>query len=378
MALRDLVFMTTLLIVSVSAYPQTDAGGNITDWTNPTAIDPNDPDVLDFLDLDLNGFALEAMSAYEDGDYEKAAGYYLMLIRSDTDNRYALYNLACCYGLMGNAEAASSVLESAVIVGFDNIEWIYGDTDFDMIRNADIFKTMLEGAEAYIAERQETNGDILHFEAPSLLEARIQLPSEFDPNKTYKLLVGLHGGAGSADEFSGIYEWFEDPDFIMVSLQGPYPQMYGSSMRYNWFDYGNPDTDFVEQQMLAATEYVLNAINNIKESYNIDDVYITGFSQGTEISYLTALKNPGIFAGIIPYTGHIPEDMLTEDDYKSISRLRVFIIHGDSDQYEPFANAERAAEILTGAGCSVGVYHFEGEHLMPPDSGPMVQEWIDN
>ncbi|MCP4229520.1 MAG: hypothetical protein GY771_05170 [bacterium] len=371
---------TTVLVVALSltiSAQGTDAAGNVIDWNDPATIDPGDPDVLEFLDLDFNGFAAEAASAYEDGDYERAARYYLMFVRSDIANRYALYNLACCYGLLGDAEAASTVLETAILVGFEEIAWIEQDTDFDKIRDTEVYKTTLEGAVEYLEASRRTNGEVIYFDAPSLLEARLQLPADFDPDKTYKLLVGLHGGAGLADEFSGVYGWFDDPDFIMVSLQGPYPQMYGRSMRYNWYDYGNSDTETVERQMLAASDYVLKVIEDVRLSYDIGDVYITGFSQGAEISYLTALKHPDVFAGIIPYTGHIPENMLTEDDYNAASNLRVYIVHGDNDAYEPFANAERAIEILTNAGCDVEIYHFEGEHLMPPDSGPLAQEWLN-
>ena len=56
-----------------------------------------------------------------------------------------LYNRACVYAVAGEADTALDCLEGAVRNGFTGRRWIEHDTDLDLIRNTDRFKTLLAG-----------------------------------------------------------------------------------------------------------------------------------------------------------------------------------------------------------------------------------------
>jgi tetratricopeptide (TPR) repeat protein len=107
------------------------------DWSNPDSIDVLQPDIGDFLDVDLAALEKIATDAYQAGEWEKAAKYYLALLRYDISDSGNIYNLACCYGLMGEAELAAKYLERAYRAGFTDIEHISWDPDFDSVRQSD-------------------------------------------------------------------------------------------------------------------------------------------------------------------------------------------------------------------------------------------------
>ena len=68
-------------------------------------------DLLQKLGSNPGEIAREAAGVYMEGDYAAAAELYVEALLSDLgDNPVVLYNLSCCYGLLGEEELA--VIES--------------------------------------------------------------------------------------------------------------------------------------------------------------------------------------------------------------------------------------------------------------------------
>lgn len=119
----------------------------------------------------------------------------------------------------------------------------------------------------------------------------VQLPTHFDPTKSYPLVVVLHGAvsrqtvlpdvADSTTAFFGrsFMEQASESGLIAVC---PY-----STRRYNWM---MPDDGF---------ELVPQLVREVKHMYSIDDsrVYVTGHSNGATGAFSYLMKQPGLFAG---------------------------------------------------------------------------------
>jgi predicted esterase len=76
--------------------------------------------------------------------------------------------------------------------------------------------------------------DSLYFESPALFECKIQLPENYNKDKSYPLVISLHGGGGSYLTFLNIWKNFNTPKFIMATPQAPYKWLMGDKIGYDW------------------------------------------------------------------------------------------------------------------------------------------------
>lgn len=118
----------------------------------------------------------------------------------------------------------------------------------------------------------------------------IQLPTNFDPRKTYPLVVVLHGAVSRqatvpdvADSTAGFFGrlFMEQARQSGVIAVFPY-----STRRHNWM---MPDDGFA---------LVPELVRAVKHMYPIDDsrVYVTGHSNGATGAFSYWMKEPGLFA----------------------------------------------------------------------------------
>ncbi len=99
---------------------------------------------FDFTKVNIDSLNSIAHQAYQQENYQKAAEYYLQYMQYDVKNGSVCYNLACCYGLLGNEELAVKYLEHAYENGFTNLEHIQNDPDFDKVRNGKEFAALIK------------------------------------------------------------------------------------------------------------------------------------------------------------------------------------------------------------------------------------------
>jgi tetratricopeptide (TPR) repeat protein len=79
------------------------------------------------------------------GRYEEAIASYDMALEIKPDDPGALYNKACCYGLQNQAERASDFLKQAIDLYVECRDMAKTDTHFDLIRESDRFRAVVEG-----------------------------------------------------------------------------------------------------------------------------------------------------------------------------------------------------------------------------------------
>lgn len=108
-----------------------------------------------------------AESAYRKKDFQGCAAKYLEAAQANAwAAGISLYGAACCEALAGHAEAAFQRLESALAAGYQNAEWLAGDTDFVSLRADPRWPDLLERVKAREAAFRKT----LHLELTRLVE----------------------------------------------------------------------------------------------------------------------------------------------------------------------------------------------------------------
>jgi phospholipase/carboxylesterase len=329
------------------------------------AADPLAPDAADFLDADIAQYLRQAEAAYRAGEIEEAARIYLKYLRRNIYEGRAIYNLACCYGLLGKAGLAARCLERAYDAGFTDIDFAAGDADFDNVRDVEPFASTF----AKLASREEIVGDArtLYLQAPAILPCYVILPDGYDEAQPCTLVVGLHGVGGTAPKFAKLIKKFGEPNFIFAVPEAPYALPIRRGVGYGW----RADTPGLESVMrksyLASSRYVLELIDGLRGRYNVGDVYLLGFSQGAWLAYGVAIRNPAVFKGLICCSGPFRGAELTPAELEAGSGLRVFISQGEGDGDVGYAEAEAARVTFRG---------FDGGHEIPADIVREVEAWM--
>ncbi|MBN2082471.1 hypothetical protein JW859_09750 [bacterium] len=346
------------------------------DWTQPESLDIYDPSILDLLDTDLDAIMNTAWEAYGDGDYEKAAQYYLALLYADLGNEITLYNLAGCYGLLDQPELATEFLERSFAAGYTDIGYAREDPDFATVRDTPVFQEMLERMEQQLKESEAECGNVVYFKEPVYLRGRIYLPEDFDPRESYPLVVGLHGFGSQPDRYVRLWKRFEKVDFIYVVPQAPYPFMSDiDAVGYSWGSWieGEP---LPPRSWQLSREYIGDVIETIRGLYKVDDVYLLGFSQGAGMALSAGIALRNQIKGIIAFGGWLEDEWLTADELAHGSNVRVFLAHGNEDMVVEFSHSEEARDKLLELGYDVTLHEFTGGHTVPEEALKVVSEWM--
>lgn len=87
---------------------------------------------------------LQAKSAYWQGNFNLAAKLYQTLVKKGGGDCHDIYNLACCYGQLGNAEEAARYIRLSVEGGFNDIDHIKNDPDFQKVKDSPYFQMTVD------------------------------------------------------------------------------------------------------------------------------------------------------------------------------------------------------------------------------------------
>ncbi|MEI6823151.1 MAG: alpha/beta hydrolase-fold protein [Bacteroidota bacterium] len=147
------------------------------------------------------------------------------------------------------------------------------------------------------------------------------------------VIILLHGvGSNEEDLFS-----FADklPDkYLVISARAPITLSKGS---YAWYevDFSTGKPIYNTQQEEKSRNIIIQFISELKQKFSFDDqqVYLCGFSQGAIMSYCVGLTRPDLVKGIGIMSGRLLEEvksLITSND--KLKQLKVFISHGTKDQ----------------------------------------------
>jgi phospholipase/carboxylesterase len=334
---------------------------------------------LDFLSFDGDAIYQAAWQAHSDKDYETAAKYYIAMLNHDTRNQTALYNLGCCYSMLGKAGPAAECLLAAADAGFSNLWSLDHDPEFDPIRETPEYTAAVEDLTAAIEEQQLKQGEMFFVKATGYLPCHLQFPDDYDPHKAYILLVGLHGYGSYPTRFINLWDRFAEHDFIYAVPQAPYP--FNSGMDEPGFSWGWwTDTHGLPQNSWdLSADYLAALIDQLQNTCKVSDTYVLGFSQGAAMSYYVGMRNPGSISGIIPFGGWLDVPGIGESLIADAAgRLRVFIVHGNEDTMVNFSDGQDALAKLEQLGYDVTFLEFDGGHQVPQEQLQAAEVWMKN
>jgi len=238
-----------------------------------------------------------------------------------------------------------------------------------------------------VDEKSDKLIDSVYFKSSTLFKCKVQLPEKYNPKKSYKLVIGL---PVAFDDFRTIWNDF-NVDFIYVTPQAPYTTLLNEKMISDWAFWTSFNDLAIERAAALTADYMADLVSELKTHYNINDIYLMGFSQGAIFTYISGIQRPQLYKGIIclsgpgifeplvnPFAGEYAPDWLDEKYLGPAKDLKVFIAHGKEDQAAKHELGVKSKEILTNYGYEVTFYSFDGGHTVDPESLKRVLEWIQD
>ena len=346
-----------------------------------TDIGPASARVEDVLMRNPDSVLAEAVKAYNEKDYARSAAAYLFYVKHNNSDAIALYNLSCCFGLMGDSARAAAFLLASWEKGYKDIQHIRQDTDFDPVRGSSVFKSAMDELENRALARTEWKNKV-YVPAATLLPCYVIVPEDYDAEERYPLVIGLHGYGSNYERFSDLFRREPKSDnprvgFIYAAPCAPYPVSGGSEPGYSWT---LREEGLAEKTIWMDSDYITSLPRELIKSYNVDTtrVYLLGFSQGASMAYNIGLNHPELFRGVIAFGGRMDNDLVSAEVLKKAKAkgMKVFIAHGKSDQTVPLEASQDAYRRLKDAGLDVQLNQFEGGHEVPMQTLRFAIEWM--
>ncbi len=347
--------------------------------------DPASVRVEDVLMQSPDSVLSEAIKAYNEKDYARSASAYLVYISHNNSDAIALYNLACCFGLMGDSARAAAFLMASWDKGYRDTEHILRDPDFDPVRESSAFKNAVKKMEKEALVSSEGK-NMVYILAGTLLPCYVVVPEDYDAEERYPLVIGLHGYGSNYERFSDLFQRPYKTDtskksmkigFIYAAPCAPYPMAVGSEPGYSWTI---RQEGLDEKTIKLDADYISSLALELLKSFNVDTnrVYLLGFSQGASMAYNIGLNRPERFKGVIAFGGWMDTVLVSGEALKKAGAkgMRVFIAHGKDDRVVPLEASQNAYKRLKDAGLDVQLNQFEGGHEVPMETLEFAMEWM--
>jgi phospholipase/carboxylesterase len=171
----------------------------------------------------------------------------------------------------------------------------------------------------------------------------------------------------------------------MATPQAPYKWLLGTKIGYDWSAWPSGNLRFMQEALKLTSKYIENLIQSLTTKYNINNVYLLGFSQGSIITQIAGINNHDLLEGIIILSGpeldHLDKPEIvwpSGEAVQSANHLRVFIAHGKTDDIVDFDLANKSRKQYEKFGYDVSLFEYNGGHEINVDAMKEVQKWIKN
>jgi len=193
------------------------------------------------------------------------------------------------------------------------------------------------------------------------------------------LILMMHGyGSDENDLFS--FAGYLPKEYTIVSAKAPYKiQPFGNAWYAINFDADQKKFSDIDQA-ISSREKIKAFIKEVISAYNIDEKEVTllGFSQGTILSFATALTYPKLIKNVVGLSGYIDKNMIDLKPKEEYSHLNIFTSHGTMDQVIPVSWAKKTPEFLKTLDIKHVYKEFASAHGVSQENFMSFLDWLSN
>jgi phospholipase/carboxylesterase len=150
--------------------------------------------------------------------------------------------------------------------------------------------------------------------------------------------------------------------------------------KFGWYhvDFSSGKPVINSQEEIAARSVILNLVDQLYEHFELDELFLGGFSQGAIMSYTVGLLNPARITGIIALSGRLLEEVkpLIAGN-PSLKSLNVFIGHGILDNMLPVSYSREAGNYISSLGINVVHKEYASGHTISKELIADLSDWLN-
>ena len=198
-------------------------------------------------------------------------------------------------------------------------------------------------------------------------------------NKTENspLLLLMHGVGSNEQDIFSLADHLPD-NFLIISARGPITIGPNS---FAWFQVsfstGVTVINYTQAENSRIT--IIQFIESLKTQYsfNENEIYIGGFSQGGIMSYSVGLTRPDLIKGIAVMSGRLLTEVRPQlASLDELKKLKVFISHGISDNVLSIEYAREAKAYLKTLNITPTYKEFEAGHFINNEMLLGLVKWL--
>jgi phospholipase/carboxylesterase len=185
----------------------------------------------------------------------------------------------------------------------------------------------------------------------------LYVPEDYGPERTWPLIVALHGGSGNGRDF--LWMWVREAKSRGYLLVAP------SASGDTW----GPTDDTGLLEIIAW----------IGRRYNLarERILLTGLSDGATFGLLYGLAHPDVYRAIAPLCGVLHPANAALGNLERASAMPIYLVHGALDFLFPVALARLARDTLVTAGAALEYRELaELSHTYPRSENARILRWF--
>lgn len=190
----------------------------------------------------------------------------------------------------------------------------------------------------------------------------VYVPEYYTPDRTWPLVMALHGGSGNGRGF--LWSWLRDSRSLGAILVAP------TATGQTWALMGD-DTD---------TPNLMRMLETVCSRWTIDAsrMLLTGMSDGGTFCYVSGLDGASPFTHLAPVSATFHPLMAEMADATRLQGLPIFITHGKLDWMFPVQTARQTQAALAAAGADVTYREIDDlSHTYPREINVELLQWLN-
>ena len=199
-------------------------------------------------------------------------------------------------------------------------------------------------------------------DADKEMEYALYVPDGYDAEKSYPLMVALHGLNSNPRQilsYPGFTELAQKNGYILAAPMG-----YNKKGWYGGRGQTSPRWDPMNLGELSEKD-VMNVLEIVRDEFNVDSkrIYLMGHSMGGGGTWHIGINYPDRWAGLAPIA---PATFRSPDNLAKIKTTPVILVQGDKDRLVPVQGARRWAAKMEELGMTHTYIEVkDGNHIKP-------------
>ncbi|KIZ48009.1 MULTISPECIES: phospholipase [Rhodopseudomonas] len=189
----------------------------------------------------------------------------------------------------------------------------------------------------------------------------LYVPEYYTPDRTWPLVMALHGGSGNGRGF--LWSWLRDARSRGAIVVAP------TAIGGSWALMGED----------ADTPNLLRILDQLRARWRIDParMLLTGMSDGGTFCYVSGLETTSPFTHLAPVAATFHPMLAQMVDAERLRGLPIQIVHGRLDWMFPVEVARQARQALSAAGADVILREIEDlSHCYPREVNATLLDWL--